>query len=255
MAVLAALPPSIFCASALTVDALLIGVCMVYVAYCIKILDKNAPLQKTQVVLIAFMTLLIMLLKAPYAALALIYLALPSKIWPAKQKAIAAGATLACFAVLYGLWAANFQMTYVHPSVNYQEESAYVMTNLPYVLFICFINCIYTLCIVAPVYCMYIIFPIAIALVVTCSRSSHGTPKSILITALLCVLIVITVIFVFEALTWCNVSAGVTNLYGFQERYALPLLPLFAFLAKNPVISKCNTHALQNLSQVVTETN
>ena len=239
IATIGLLPSVTFCASTLSIDASLIGLCMVYVAYCIKLLDNGSQIKTPQSVIISIMTLILLLLKVPYGALALIYLALPNKIWPAKQKLIAAGVTLACFAVLYGLWSSNFQMVYTITAINYSEQVKYVISHLPKVLIVVIANSFFSIILTTPVYFSYLVIPVVVALVASSLlNNKRCTPNSMLFAAGVAAFLTINVAFLFFLLTWNQVSGGIQNIEGLQDRYLLPLLPLVVFLAKESASSQ-----------------
>ncbi len=228
----ACLPPAIFCASSLSIDALLIGVALLYTAWALKLEENSRQLSIVQMLGVGTLTLLLLMLKVPYAPLALLYLALPKHIWPNKSKFITAAITLVLFAIIYGLWSANYQMVYTIPAIDYSSQVASIFSNLPKALLVCLANALFFIAITVPTSLQYIALPIVVALFFVAKNNTHPTQaRAILVTII--ILLSTSLVFFFLMLTWNTLSGGVQNLSGFQERYLLPLLPCLALIFKS----------------------
>ncbi len=226
---IASLPPAIFCASSMSVDALLVGVSLFYVAFALKVVYDRKQLSILKMLVIAILTFAILILKAPYAPLALIYLALPRNIWPTKAKVVTSFLTLVAFFCIYGWWATNFQMVYTIPTIDYAEQMSSVLSNLPKSILICLANAIFYLAITVPTSLLYMAIPILATFIIISRRGdSFATSKVVLVVAI--ALITTTLIYFFLMLTWNELGSGLQNLSGFQERYLLPMLPVLALL-------------------------
>lgn len=230
-AVIACLPPAVFCAASMSTDGLLIGVSLLYVSWALRLINRGHHLCVAEMVGIGFLTLLLLLLKPPYAPLALLYLAIPKNIWSAKAKLITAAAVLLVFLFVYWIWANNYQMVYIISSLNYSQQVASVLGNLPKALLVCFANAIYRIVITCRslTLLIYMVVPVAVATALCCrGGSSPGVYRVGLVVFI--ILATVTLIYFFLMLTWNVWAGGIQILRGFQERYLLPLMPVLAFL-------------------------
>ena len=228
-AVIACLPPAVFCAASMSTDALLIGVSLLYVSWAFRLINREHQLCVAEMVGIGFLTLLLLLLKPPYAPLALLYLAIPKNIWSAKAKLITGAAVLLVFLVVYLVWSNNYQMVYIIPSLNYPQQVVSVLGNLPKSLLVCFVNAIFYIGITGLTSLLYMIVPVAIA-VALCYRGSSPADGFRVGLVVIIIMATVTLIYFFLMLTWNYLTGGIQNLSGFQERYLLPLMPVLAFL-------------------------
>lgn len=178
---------------------------------------------------VGFLTVLLLVLKPPYAPLALLYLAIPKSIWPTNAKLATVLATLFVFLAIYGFWAVSYQMVYLIPSLDYSQQVVSVLGSLPRSLLVCFANAVFYISVTSPTSLLYMFIPVAAAVaLVSTDTPFAGASQVGLVVAI--VLITVTLIYFFLMLTWNDLSGGFQNLAGFQERYLLPLMSALAFL-------------------------
>ncbi len=228
-ATIACLPPAVYCAASMSTDALLIGVSLLYAAWALRLIGGGLQLRRMEMVGVGFLTVLLLVLKPPYAPLALLYLAIPKSIWPTNAKLATVLATLFVFLAIYGFWAVSYQMVYLIPSLDYSQQVVSVLGSLPRSLLVCFANAVFYISVTSPTSLLYMFIPVAAAVaLVSTDTPFAGASQVGLVVAI--VLITATLIYFFLMLTWNDLSGGFQNLAGFQERYLLPLMPALAFL-------------------------
>ena len=232
LSTIASCPLSIFVASSIMSDAFLIALCALYVSIALYFIYNNSAIKKWHMFVIAFLTLLLMLVKTTYGSLALLFIFIPKDIWKLKPKIITCSITLVVFALLYLPWSSTFLSMRIAPGVDYNEQLSYFSHHFVPVLFNCLVNTIVFLTVDLPFQfpqlCLFICVVIGIILV-------NYKQKLDLLATIATVALVLAMMasYLYLFLSWSNYQGVMPHfLAGFQERYLLPLLPLLLVMCQ-----------------------
>lgn len=118
IAVVGALPPSIFIASSLMADALFISLCAIFIALFMAITTHNKQVSKTELVFLTVLTIMLFMCKIGYASLAILVLTLPRNILTRKRKVLYSGLSAGIAVTVYGIWSAFYSTTWAIASVS-----------------------------------------------------------------------------------------------------------------------------------------
>ena len=234
LAAIGLLPHSVFIASSIMYDSVVIALCTLYVCIALNFLFTNKEMKKRDMIVVATLTLLIMLSKAPYAGLALLFIFMPKQIWKTKEKLLTCSITLVIFCIIYFCWSKYFQLIYTTPDVDYSVQLNYFQHHAIFVIFNCFVNSLTLLTIHMPAEFLQLF--ILIVLIVTSIIFRYRQKMDLYVAlSILAAVLLLVCTFLFEFLTWNNYQ-GISPHYleGFQERYLLPLLPLLLVMCQEP---------------------
>lgn len=226
MAVVLASPIPVFCAAAGMGDANVIAYCALYVAVFLALRRAKQTFGWRQTLLIAVLTIPLPGLKTVYATLALLYLTLPVRMWPWRQRLTAVG-LFAIVAVPTQLWFAQRQLYWIAPGVDMATNRTWMLAHPLHTLVMLAANVILLILVVIwREWLTWLLPPLATAFV-----TGRRADKRTAITACMAAFLTLMLIFLSLALTWTpglDVRGWHVLLPGFQERYLWPLLPLLA---------------------------
>lgn len=225
-------PLSVFCGSSLMVDSFLIALCALYVSIALYFIINNRSIEIKHAVGIAVLTVVIMLVKVPYGALALIYICMPKHLWKTKPKATTCSITILVFLIVYATWSSSYQLIFVFEEVDYYAQMNYFIHHPLSVLLNCLINSqnFILATILHDFPQMFIYFAIIVFGIILTFEQKMTIFAS---TSILSTILVVVATYLFLFLT-CTNYQGISPhfIQGFQERYLLPLLPLLLVMCQ-----------------------
>lgn len=226
MATVLASPIPVFCAAAGMGDANVIAYCALYVAIFLALRRTGRTFGWGQTLLIAALTIPLPGLKTVYATLALLYLTLPVRVWPWRQRVAAVG-LFSIVAVPAHLWFAEHQLYWIAPGVDMTANHTWILAHPLHTLMMLAANILFLMLVVVwREWFAWLLPPIAAAFV-----TRRYTDKRTVVTACAAASLSLALIFLSLALTWTpglDIRGWHIILPGFQERYLWPLLPLLA---------------------------
>ena len=232
LSIIGCCPWTVFVASSIMSDAFLIALCALYVSIALHFIFNRKVIEIKHMLMIAFLTLLLMLVKLPYGSLALLFIFMQKDVWGSKPKILTCTVTFALFVAIYLIWSRSFQSIHIAPGVDYSWQLSYLYRHLVFVVFNCLVNCLFSLSVTLPFhYVQLFLFIVVLAFLILVKYNQEL--NRLVMLAILATVITMMTTYLFLFLTWNNYQGLMPHfLDGFQERYLLPLLPLLLVMCQ-----------------------
>ena len=217
-------PISIFIASSLSGDSMVISVSALAVASIATRMKQHKTLSISDSIYIAIIFSLLIPLKLAYSTLYILFLAIPSYIWPIRKRLITASTSITIGLIPYFIWFTQIGKTY---AISNESENINYLTHH-------FVKSLFTIVssslnsLLSLLFIPGIMSSVLMLIIIVMYNTGHHSVDWI--NALLVTFIILSSMILIETalfLTWNSPShqpSGMT-LLGFQERYVIPLLP------------------------------
>jgi uncharacterized membrane protein len=230
------LPLSVFVASSLMIDGLVMSLVALFVSMLLRYISNNRALSYSQSASLVAICILLICAKIVYFPIVIAVLALPPSVLSKRSKILLSCIWVAVVSLIFVPWYMNYSGTLA--VTNIADNLTFIGTHPVHVLSIILNNVLklplhLPKAAMAQILCVFVLW-FSTLIVLKPSENSgrlrHWIPEPRYIAiAVSSALITVCAMMLFLCLTWNQLSTLQNNaIAGFQERYLLPLLPLLA---------------------------